>query len=149
MRLVAFGQKFEVVSECHWFLYVFSIFDRVTTANAWRYIFALDSIASVVTWRSKRTNKSKKRTWSIKLSMAKAEGLYLSFYNWSDISYNLPFNHFSDLFASNFYDSCRESHSKRSFKFVMIVIIFLYTYLTPQSRYYRRFHTKWKINSLI
>ena len=44
MRLVAFGQKFDVVSESHWFSYDYFIFDGVIALNAWRYIYALGSI---------------------------------------------------------------------------------------------------------
>jgi len=43
MRLVAFGQKFDVVSESHRFSYDFFIFDGVIALNAWRYIYALGS----------------------------------------------------------------------------------------------------------
>ena len=43
MRLVAFGQKFEVVLESHWFLYEFFILSRVTAINACQYIYELDS----------------------------------------------------------------------------------------------------------
>ena len=46
MRLVAFGQKFDVVSESHWFSYDYFIFDGVIALNAWRYIYALGSISS-------------------------------------------------------------------------------------------------------
>ena len=41
MRFVAFGQKFEVVLESHWFLYRFPIFN--ITLNACQYIYVLDS----------------------------------------------------------------------------------------------------------
>ena len=43
MRFAAFGQKFEVVSESHWFLYKFLILNRVIALNACRYTYVLDS----------------------------------------------------------------------------------------------------------
>ena len=43
MRFAAFGQKFEVVSESHWFLYEFFILNQVIAINACRYIYELDS----------------------------------------------------------------------------------------------------------
>ena len=43
MRFAAFGQKFEVVSESHRFLYRFLIFDEVIALNACRYIYVLGS----------------------------------------------------------------------------------------------------------
>ena len=45
MRFAAFGQKFEVVSESHWFLSYFFILYGVIALNACRYIYVLDSIA--------------------------------------------------------------------------------------------------------
>ena len=54
MRFAAFGQKFEVVSESHWFLYEFFILSRVIAINACRYIYELDSNTSHII---KRTGK--------------------------------------------------------------------------------------------
>ena len=47
MRFAAFGQKFEVVSESHWFLYDSFILNTVIALNACRYIYELDSIVEV------------------------------------------------------------------------------------------------------
>ena len=48
MRFAAFNQKFEVVSESHWFLYRFFIFNGVTALNACRYIYVLGSKAMCI-----------------------------------------------------------------------------------------------------
>ena len=41
-----FGQKFDVVSESHWFSYDYFIFNGVIALNAWWYIYALGSNAA-------------------------------------------------------------------------------------------------------
>ena len=43
MRFAASAQKFEVVSESHWFLYRFVILSRVIVINACLHTYALDS----------------------------------------------------------------------------------------------------------
>ena len=48
MRFAALVQKFEVVSESHWFLYRFVILNRVIVINACLYTYALDSSSSTI-----------------------------------------------------------------------------------------------------
>ena len=47
MQFAVSGQKFEEVSESHWFLYKFVILSRVMAINACFHTYALDSN---ITW---------------------------------------------------------------------------------------------------